>query len=177
MVTYSKASSIKELHQILALQKKNLPENLSEEEKREQGFVTVKHSLEILTKMNNECPHSIVKNNDKVIGYALSMTKSFALDITALKPMFLEISKVVSDEKYIIMGQVCIDKEFRAKGIFKNLYEFMKISISLHEFDSIITEIDTKNERSLKAHKSIGFKKLLDYKHNNKHWRIVSLKT
>jgi hypothetical protein len=32
------------------------------------------------------------------------------------------------------------------------------------------------NQRSLKAHESIGFKKMKDYKSEDKDWRIVSLK-
>ena len=89
MITYSRASTLEELEQILTLQKNNLPENLSHKEKIEQGFVTVKHSLEILKRMNDECAHTIAKNNNKVVGYALSMTNNFASEIEVLKPMFI----------------------------------------------------------------------------------------
>ena len=176
MITYSRASTLEELEQILTLQKNNLPENLSHKEKIEQGFVTVKHSLEILKRMNDECAHTIAKNNNKVVGYALSMTKNFASEIKVLKPMFIELSKSITEEKYIVMGQICIAKEFRRKGIFKGLYEYMKTAICLDHFNLIITEIDTHNKRSLKAHESIGFIKLHDYSIEDKDWRIVTLK-
>ncbi|PQB08466.1 hypothetical protein BST83_16045 [Polaribacter filamentus] len=176
MIQYTKAQSNNELEQILELQKNNLFENLSEEEKKEHGFVTIKHTFEILKAMNDVCPHTIAKFEDKVVGFALSMTKDFAEDIEVLKPMFYEISKLVSDEKYIVMGQISIDKDFRKQGVFKGLYEFMKTVICLNTFDAIITEIDIKNERSLNAHESVGFKVLKDFKAGDKNWRIVLLK-
>lgn len=177
MITYLQATSNKELEQIIALQKNNLPENLSDKEKTEQGFVTVKHSLVMLKDMNNECPHTIAIHNNKVVGYALSMTKNFASEIEVLKPMFIEISKSVSEKKYIVMGQICIDKKFRKKGIFKGLYQFMKTNVCKDHFNMIITEIDVNNIRSLEAHKAVGFKKLQDYCVKEKNWRIVTLKT
>lgn len=175
MITFSKATSEKDLNEVLELQKRNLPENLSQKEKKEEGFVTVKHSLDILGKMNNACPHTIAKYNNKIIGYALSMTKDFGNQIEVLKPMFQEVSKVISDKKYIVMGQICIDKNHRKKGVFRGLYNYMKNEVCTTNFDLIITEIDILNERSINAHKAIGFKKLLDYKSEGKNWRIVSL--
>ena len=175
MIYYAKVKNDKELLEILELQKKNLPENLSAIEKEKQGFVTVKHSFNILKKMNDACKHTIAKYNDKVVGYALSMTKDFASDIEVLKPMFVEISDAISKENYIVMGQICIDKRFRGQGLFKGLYNFMKTETCALNYTKIITEIDINNSRSIKAHKSLGFKDLKDYKVKNKNWRIVYL--
>jgi hypothetical protein len=176
MIVYTKASSEKELKQILGLQRKNLPKDLSNEEKSNEGFLTVEHTLEILKKMNDYCPHSIAKYNDKVVGFALPMTKDIGDEITVLKPMFYQINQIISDEKYMVMGQICIEKEFRKKGIFRGLYQFMKTDICPNKFDLIITEIDINNHRSINAHKSVGFTKMKDYKFEDKNWRIVSLK-
>ena len=175
MITYTKARTKDELEQILQLQQKNLFENLSEDERITQGFVTVKHSFEILKKMNDSCKHTIAVYNDKVVGFALSMTKEFSNDIPILQPMFIEISKSVTDDNYITMGQICIDKEYRGLGIFRGLYKFMKTEICASRFSSIITEIDIKNKRSLKAHEAIGFQKIKDYKSGDKIWRLVKL--
>ena len=120
MIIYTTSTTIEELKQILVLQEKNLLDNLSEEEQKEHGFVTIKHTFEILKAMNDVCPHTIAKFEDKVVGFALSMTKDFAEDIEVLKPMFYEISKLVSDEKYIVMGQICIDKILESKASLKD---------------------------------------------------------
>ena len=126
--------------------------------------------------MNNACPHTIAKHGEKVVGFALSMTKDFVSKIDVLKPMFAEISKIVSDENYLVMGQICIDKNYRKLGVFKGLYQFMKSDICKNRYSSIITEIDIKNERSLNAHKSVGFELLKDFTTGDKKWRIVWLK-
>lgn len=175
MIEFTTATNPTELLQILELQQQNLPENLSEVDKKEQGFVTVYHDLELLQKMNDVHPHIIAKSNGLVVGYALSMSKIFRNDIPILIPMFDEIDTTSEGAKpYILMGQVCIDKHYRGKGIFRGLYAKMKEEFS-GIYDSIITEIDEKNTRSVNAHKAIGFKTLKTYTSNNQDWEIVYL--
>ena len=81
MIQYKTTSSIEELKQIIALQFSNLPQNLTDIEKKEQGFVTVQHSIELLTQMHDIHPHIIAKHGEQVIGYALSMSKIFRKEI------------------------------------------------------------------------------------------------
>ncbi len=172
MITFTKTSNTAELEQILALQQRNLPKQLSEEEKKTQGFVTVEHDLEILSKMHNLHPHSIAKDNDTIIGYALSMSTSFKNEIPVLVPMFNAIDKLNIHPNFIVMGQVCVDKAYRGKGIFRGLYDTMAATFS-GQFTSIITEIDANNTRSLKAHEVIGFSDLCTYEAGQQLWKVV----
>ncbi|MEZ4796871.1 MAG: GNAT family N-acetyltransferase [Flavobacteriaceae bacterium] len=173
-IIYKKAESISELNQILQLQQINSPESISEEESIKEGFVTAKHSFEILKQMNDICAHTIAMHNDKVVGYALSMDKTFKNDIKVLTPMFNKIEmNISSNTNYIVMGQICIDKQYRMQGIFKGLYDFMRSQMKL-KYDVIITEVDIKNTRSMNAHKAIGFKVLYSYRSNNQNWEILS---
>ena len=175
MISYERVSSDEELEQILVLQRKNLPAIISSEEKVKEGFVTVSHTFEILKKMNTACAHIIAKSDDKVVGYALCMHPKFANEIHVLQPMFDEIDSIEPTiENYIAMGQVCIDKAFRKKGIFRKLYETMQVSIR-PEFDTIITEVDAKNSRSLQAHYGIGFTDLKTYSVGGQDWKVIKL--
>ncbi len=175
-ISFTRAKEGKDLIQILEIQKNNLPINLSKEESNKEGFVTVCHTLQQLQAMNDECPHIVAKVDDTVVGYALCMTRSFADDIEVLKPMFKEIEKMLpEEEKYIVMGQICIAKEYRKKGIFKNLYAEMKKAVK-EDYYQIITEVDSTNQRSLNAHRAIGFTLLKTYISNQQEWQIVSLK-
>jgi len=160
LITYKLAETDKDLKQILNLQKNNLAENISNLEKSKEGFFTVKHTLALLKSMNKSFPHIIAKDNNKVIGYALSMTINFSNQIKVLKPMVEEISKIITHDNYIIMGQICIEKNYRGTGVFKNLYQTMKKYLKKTNVKVIITEIDIENKRSFKAHKKVGFKKL-----------------
>ncbi|CAM1341751.1 GNAT family N-acetyltransferase [Tenacibaculum amylolyticum] len=163
-----------ELREILALQQQNLPKNLTEQEKQTQGFVTVKHDFSILKKMHEVHPHIIAVSDNSVIGYALSMSKSFKEEVPVLIPMFRELEKLSLDPNFILMGQVCIDKEYRGKGIFRGLYAKMK-EVFTGKYSSIITEIDALNTRSVQAHTAIGFTEVYEYESGNQLWKIVRL--
>ena len=175
-VTYHRVSTTEELQGILELQEQNLSDFISEKEKESQGFVTLKHNFDILKRMNDCCPHCIVKSNNKVVGYALSMLQDFKSDIPLLTPMFIEIDKTLKEQyldiNYIAMGQVCIDKSQRGKGVFRGLYNYMAEQLK-GKFDAIITEVDTKNMRSSNAHKAIGFNVIKNYKSNNQLWEVI----
>lgn len=166
-------NSREELKGILALQKQNLPDKLSKEERKTEGFVTVSHTMELLQRMNNVCPHIIAKDKDKVVGYTLCMHPGFADEIPVLQPMFKEINKVLPKEKkFMVMGQVCIDKSYRKQGVFGRLYQAMKKTIQ-PEFDSIITEVDALNVRSLNAHYAVGFYDLKKYHSLGQDWHLL----
>lgn len=94
-IVYKIADNNQELHQILELQQQNILSSITPEEKQTEGFVSVHHTFELLTAMNNKCAHIVAKNNNRVVGYALSMVKDFKNDIDVLKPMFLPISLAV----------------------------------------------------------------------------------
>ena len=175
MITYQRATSDEELQQILELQQQNLPTVISSQEKKNEGFVTVSHTFEILKEMNDVCAHIIAKSEGRVIGYALCMHPKFADDITVLRPMFDEIETTLpKTENYITMGQICIDKAFRKQGIFRKLYETMQTSIR-PEFGTIITEVDTKNTRSLQAHYAVGFIDIKTYRSGGQDWKLIRL--
>ncbi|TKD65333.1 GNAT family N-acetyltransferase [Flavobacterium sp. ASW18X] len=175
MVHYTKVSSDEELHQILALQQLNLAKNLVPEEVIHQGFVTVEHDFDILRLLNKKHPHTIAKDKNMVVGYALSMHPTFKDTIPILKPMFAEIEKLKIPVNFMAMGQICIAKSHRGQGLFRGLYKAMKHYLP-ETIESIITEVDCTNKRSMQAHQTIGFKELLRYSADGKKWSLIMLK-
>ncbi|MFI5135260.1 MAG: GNAT family N-acetyltransferase [Chitinophagales bacterium] len=174
------AISDNDLLGILRLQQENLPRNISKEEAIEQGFVTVEHSFDVLKRMNEKYQHIIAKVNDEVVGYALVMTKEFRNDIPVLIPMFEKIDqltyegKSLSMQNYFVMGQVCIAKNFRGLGIFDLLYEKLEKNLST-QFTLCITEVASRNIRSVKAHERVGFKTIHTYTDpRGEKWKIMA---
>ena len=49
------------------------------------------------------------------------MTVDFVSKFVVLKLMFHKLSKLVSDGKYIVIGQICIAKDYRKQGVFRVL--------------------------------------------------------
>ncbi|MEM7084847.1 MAG: GNAT family N-acetyltransferase [Bacteroidota bacterium] len=176
MIHYKRASQKYELEQILQLQRDNLPTVISEETKKMEGFVTVHHDFNILNRMNEACPHVIATHEDKVVGYTLCMHPKFGDEIEVLQPMFAETNRILGfSEKYIAMGQVCVDKDYRRQGIFRKLYRYMLQEIK-PEFDCIITEVDIENTRSLEAHYAVGFELLSRYRSDGHDWELIRLR-
>ncbi|AKD03768.1 GNAT family N-acetyltransferase [Pontibacter korlensis] len=168
MITYKTSENDTELEGILSLQKANLKIGLPEGEIESQGFVTVDHSLEVLQRFNQIEKHVIAKDGEKVVGYVLAMTKESRFDIPILLPMFEVFDnikfrgKVVSAYNYMVVGQVCVDKDYRGKGIFGDCYLTYKQHYS-EKYDFAITEIAKSNLRSLKAHNRVGFEEVHSY--------------
>ena len=167
-ITFTVATTSFELNQILELQKQNLRHTQSQEIEADQGFVTVQHNIDILLDMNKEANHIIAKDGDTVVGYALAMTRAFRFKVSILTPMFdlldnLHVDgKKIGDQDYIVMGQVCIHKDYRGRGVFKGMYsKYFEIYKPL--FGWVITEIAERNNRSLKAHFNVGFKEIYRY--------------
>jgi hypothetical protein len=172
------ANSTEDLEQILDLQQLNLLNNISESERISQGFVTMHHDLATLKAMNAIAPAVIIKNHEKVIAYALTMFVECRHLMPTLEPMFRLFENLTWDQfplkdyRYYVMGQICVAKEFRRKDLVRTLYEFHQ-KIYQPKFDLILTEISTRNVRSMKAHEKVGFKTIHLHKDALDEWAIV----
>ncbi len=128
MINYTHATSDDELNQILALQALNQTRNTPADYQREQGFVTVTHSLAQLQALSRLAPQIIAKQDEAVVGYALTMHPSLRHSVPELVSLFDEIDKLSFEDKplteyrYYVMGQVCVAESQRGQGVFDGLY-------------------------------------------------------
>lgn len=172
------AETKKELEEILTLQDRNHLDNISVEKRTSNGFVTVKHDVELLIKMNNSAQQIIAIENNKVVGYALVMLKSFSEMIPVLTPMFQMFEKLEYNQKplieynYYVMGQICIDESVRGTGVFQKLYSKHKECYA-QQFEICLTEVSTSNSRSMSAHGKVGFKTIHSFKDETDTWNIL----
>ncbi len=177
-MTIELAKTNKDLEQILSLQSSNLIQNLSVEERDSNGFLTVKHNLDLLARMNSSAPQIIAKENENVVGFALVMFKEFSEMIPVLTPMFDMFKKLSYKGKfldtysYYVMGQICIAEEFRGQGIFEKLYLKHK-EIYSGKFDICLTEVSVRNKRSMRAHERVGFHTIHTFNDKTDDWNIL----
>ena len=178
MLQLTQSKSLADLKGIHGLQKANLRAQISVEEKESQGFVFVQHSLEDLKKLNDIEPHVIALEENHVAAYILAMTEASKADIPQLTSMFRQFDQIeyegkkVCDYCYIVVGQVCVGKEYRGKGLFDKVYKHYQESFS-EKYDFTITEISTSNHRSLRAHQRIGFVVIHTFQDRLEEWNIV----
>ena len=180
MIQIKRVESKEELQGILELQAKNIEENLAQSEITQEGFVTLKHDFDLLELMNSYEKQIIAVNEGKVIGYALIMVQELRDKIPVLVPMFKKLdamsykSQRISDASYYIMGQICIDKEYRGKGIFAKLYD-KHHAVLADKYGYCITQVAHRNPRSIRAHEKVGFKEILSFSDETDSWSIFLL--
>ena len=178
MLTIRSAASTQDLENILALQGENMRAGLSPEEIKEQGFITVRHSLEQLQAMQEQVPQILAVDGDRLGGFALVMPRELKNSIPVLVPLFEMLDTLhyqgaaVKDLRYYVMGQICVGKDYRGQGVFRQLYKAHREQLS-QDFDYCITEVSTSNIRSMRAHQKIGFQVLRTFTDELDEWNIV----
>lgn len=163
---------------ILALQQQNLKlESLSPEQKQD-GFVTVLHTVSLLQEMAEHLGQVIAVDKGRVVGYALAMARAIEPKIPVLIPMFRMINQLsfegqaLQDANYYVMGQVCIEQAYRGQGIFGQLYAMHRQTFS-QSFDYCLTEVSTSNGRSMRAHEKVGFQTIHSFTDPTDEWNIL----
>lgn len=167
-----------ELDLIYELNLRNLKANLSEAERREQGFVTWLYTPQLLHQLHQLAPSIIAMDGDRIAGYALVTLKDAATFHTDLATLFQNLAPLqykgfpLLSHSFYCMGQVCVDKNYRGQGVFDQLYAGHKEFYS-HQYRLLVTEISTSNVRSQKAHERVGFTTIYTLKDQLDDWNVV----
>jgi ribosomal protein S18 acetylase RimI-like enzyme len=182
-INFTTVSNAGEVRQIHELQAANLPSVLTPDRMASQGFVTVRHDLDVLQRMNEAAPAIIAKDDDRVVAYALVMPREFASDVPILRPLFHMLDALswrgtlLRDQpRWFVMGQVCIAEDYRGRGIFDGLYRAMAADYR-DRYDFTVTEVAARNTRSLRAHERAGFRTLQVYPDatTGEDWHVIVL--
>ena len=118
-----------------------------------------------------------------MIGYALVMETECRTFIPVLYPMFDMLDSieypdghpVLTPGRSYIMGQICVDKSWRGKGVAQAMYAEHRRVMSQKGFELCITEISTKNIKSMRAHERAGFKVIKKYQDSTDSWAVVAM--
>ncbi|HTL07123.1 MAG TPA: GNAT family N-acetyltransferase [Chitinophagaceae bacterium] len=160
------------------MQKENLRGVQSAAAEKEQGFLTVTHSLQQLQQMQQLQPSIIVTAGDLLAGYALVMPREGSALVPELLPLFALLDKLsyrgrpLQEQRYYVMGQICVAPAFRGQGVFDLLYQQHRQR--LHPtYDMVITEVATRNTRSMRAHQRLGFTILHTHTDELDNWAVV----
>ena len=178
MLQIVRVSSENELVQIKLLQTANLKHLISASEAQTEGFVTAEYDIELLNKMHAMCPSIIAKDGDTVVGYALVTVKELYGENTLIDNLFNDIDALtfkgcqLKNVRYLMMGQVCVAKGYRGKGLAQKMYQFYKDCLQ-NDFDYLITDVSSLNTRSLIAHEKAGFQIIHSINHNGTEWKVI----
>ena len=162
------------LLKILDLQRENLARNLGPEEIAAQGFVTVEHTLEVLRRMHAVAPSIVARDGGALAGYSLVMPPECRSFVPVLEPMFQRLESLgFPGRRFYVMGQICVARAWRGRGVFDLLYQAHREHLRA-KYDFCITEVATRNTRSMRAHQRVGFGEVERYRDATDEWSLLS---
>jgi GNAT superfamily N-acetyltransferase len=179
MITLAVASSDRHFEQILDLQRRNHIHALSLEVQDREGFVFAQHSVPLLRRMAAELPQAIALDGDVVAGYCLSLAASLRAELPVLSPMFEHFDRCayrgrpLSAHKFLVGGQVCVDRAYRGRGLLARLYEHVRQSAP-QDYELCVTEISVRNQVSTRAHLRMGFEPISTYSDEGEEWVVAA---
>lgn len=178
MLVTTLVSTPNELQQIHELNQLNLRQNVSAEERQQEGFVSWLYNVELLEQMHQLAPSVIVKDGNDVVGYALATLPEARVFHHDLEEMFQGLEAVnykglpLFSYRFYCMGQICVAKEYRGLGLVNSMYQKHR-QVYSPQYDFLLTEISTRNPRSQKAHEKVGFQTIHTRMDAMDEWNVV----
>ena len=162
--------SDRDLEGILALQRASRAPT-------KDGFVTVEHTLDILRAMHALAP-SIVARDERgdIVGYALVMPREARTLVPILEPMFALIEQLppaTLPARWYVMGQIAVAPSHRGTGLFDAMYAEHRARYR-DRYDAVVTEVATRNTRSMRAHERVGFNTVTTYRDATDEWALIA---
>lgn len=152
--------------------------NISEEEAKAEGFVTAMYSIDFLTHMNACTPSIIALSDNQVVGYALVCDKQSFGHHPLLDDLFNHVDKLnyngveLINTNYVLVGQLCVAKSHRGLGLVQSMYQYFQKTYS-KTYSFLITDVDERNMRSIKAHKKSGFEIIHTIEYGESNWHVI----
>lgn len=179
MIEVTVASTDRQFADILALQQRYHLKNVPADTQSIEGFVFAEYTLSLLQRMKEQLPQAIALSEGRVVGYCLSLPTAFRAELPSVAPMFAQFDRCsyrgrpLSDCRFFVGGQVCVDRDHRGQGLLARLYDQVRLSLP-HAFDACVTEIATRNAVSLRAHERMGFEVISTYRDPQEEWAILA---
>jgi predicted GNAT superfamily acetyltransferase len=177
-MTICLATTDREIQEIRDLQEVNLKENVTAENRLSDGFLTAKYELDFLKAMNDLTPAIIAKQKGVLVGYALATDRSLLAQHPLLNDLGTQINKIlfgvkfISDFDYLVVGQLCVEKEVRGRGLAQDIYAQFKATYE-NRYPFAVTDIDQVNHSSLRTHLKVGFITLSTLNYGESNWDVV----
>ena len=158
----------RDLPSLLELQESNLFENLPAEQ-RKDGFLSARFAVEQFAQMNREAAVVVAEDDGRIVGYACSAGVDSSRQFPILDAMITTFGRLtylgttLIDARVCIYGPVCVDRNFRGRGVLRGLISGLKAELA-GQFDVAAAFISKANSRSLAAHvDGLGMTVLGDY--------------
>ncbi len=179
MVSIELSVAPDDLARIIALQKANHADSVAAELWQSEGFVTMQYTVAQLQAICGPYQHVVAKVDGELVGYALVLLQEHRAAFPILYDMFDKIDagafagQPLRTTPYFVMGQVCIARAMRGQGLFRRLYHALRAQMRA-DFALCVTEVSTRNGRSMGAHLDVGFAPITLAAPDPSEWRVIA---
>ena len=141
---------------ILAIQSANYVGNLSHKE-RGEGFLSAEFTPEQVAEMARDIGIIVAAESESVLGYLCGFRCDFNHGSPVVAKMLDTFSSVQFEGKPLsgygtfVYGPVCIDRQYRRRGLLRGLYEALRREVAGH-FEIGVAFVARNNTHSLQAH-------------------------
>jgi len=164
---------------VLALQEKNLVDNLDVESRRD-GFLSARFSWEQLQQMDQDVAVLVARDADRVAGYlcasGVELNRQYPL-LGAMIDVYDRLcfeGHTLAEQKTFVYGPACVDSDFRGRGILRGLFRALLSEIE-DRFEAGVAFVAEDNPRSLGAHVAgLGMQDIGHFEFKNKRYRILA---
>ena len=178
----TRIGEIKDISGIIALQKANLYDNLSLQE-RKMGFVTTPFSETQLGELLAERGIFVAEDQGELVGYAMAGTWDFFSQWPIFPYMVSRLGSLTFPGNRILpvlsfqYGPVCISAALRGSGLFPLLFEEMRLEFA-SRFPVGLTFINRVNERSYAAHtRKLGMTVIDEFEFSGRNYYMLAFDT
>ena len=146
----------RDLPSLLELQEANLFGNLPTEQHND-GFLSARFAADQFAQMNRDAAVVVAEDHGRIVGYACSASVDFSRQFPILDAMITTfgrltyLSTTLIDARVCIYGPVCVDRNFRRRGVLRGLISGLKAELA-GQFDVAAAFISKANSHSLGAH-------------------------
>ncbi|MDY3947498.1 MAG: GNAT family acetyltransferase [Ezakiella sp.] len=179
METFARMATIKDIPELMELQKLFHVDTISPEDKKD-GFVTTKLTeepwKELIEKENGV---TILTDDEKVLGYALAASWEYWSSWPLFEYMIERLhednykGEIMSVENSYQYGPICIVKELRGTDALNKLF-FTSLKEMNKRYKYLLTFVNQINPRSYAAHtRKLGLDVIKEFGfNNNKYWEL-----
>ena len=178
MLTNKFVTEDDELIQIAALSMENMSSMIPDDLKEKEGYVTWPYSIEDLRVIHQITPSIVIKDDDKVIAYLIILVSEVREVYQPLKNILKLLGpssyqdRLFEDYKYYILGQDCVQRDYRGRGLIKLLFDFQKKHLA-PRYDLGVSAISVHNPLSQRIHEKLGAQVINVLSTEENTWNIV----
>lgn len=166
---------------ILTIQSSNLRDHLNPEQ-RKDGYLSIAFSENEFRSFHRDIGVVVAKLQDQVVGYCCISSAKFNARFPVLDQIVANLSGYLipdhdrrpEEAMTCLHGPVCIAKSFRGRGVLPHLFTHGIQLAKDAGYSFCFSFISSENQRSLRAHLKLPFRKVGTVAHQNSEYIVIA---